>query len=41
MPDIVDNLASRLIAEIGGIRRFRNEKNLIAYVKINAPPYQS
>ena len=36
-----DNLAPRLIAEIGDVRRFKNAKSLIAYAGIDAPPYQS
>ena len=30
-----------LIAEIGDIRRFKNDGSLIAYTGIDAPPYQS
>lgn len=32
---------SRLIAEIGDVRRFKNASSLIAYCGIDAPPYQS
>lgn len=41
MPCIGDTLAPRLIAEIGGIRRFHSKRVLIAYAGIDAPPYQS
>lgn len=34
-------LASRLIAEIGDVRRFHSGSALIAYAGIDAPPYQS
>lgn len=34
-------LAPKLIAEIGYVRRFHNEKALIAYAGIDTPPYQS
>lgn len=34
-------LTSRIIAEIGDIRRFKNAKSLIATAGIDAPPYQS
>ena len=36
-----DNLAAKLIAEIGDVRRFHASKALIAYAGIDAPPYQS
>ena len=36
-----DILAPLLIAEIGDVRRFKNKHSLIAYVGIDAPPYQS
>ena len=32
---------SRLIAEIGDIRRFDSANSLIAYAGIDTPPYQS
>ena len=32
---------SRLIAEIGDVRRFKNANSLIAYCGIDTPPYQS
>lgn len=41
MPCIGDTLASRIIAEIGDVRRFKNKHALIAYAGIDAPPYQS
>lgn len=41
MPGIGDNLAPRLIAEIGDIRRFHSAKALIAYAGIDTPPHQS
>ena len=41
MSGVGDNLAPRLIAEIGDIRRFQSEKSLIAFAGIDAPPYQS
>lgn len=41
MPCIGDVLASKLIAEIGDIRRFYTKHSLIAYAGIDAPTYQS
>ena len=41
MAGVGDNLAPRLIAEIGDIRRFQSGKSLIAFAGIDAPPYQS
>lgn len=41
MPGVGDILASRLIAEIGDIKRFHNKKALIAYAGIDSPPYES
>lgn len=41
MEGVGDVLASRLIAEIGDVRRFYSGKALIAYAGIDAPPYQS
>ena len=38
---IGDTLVPRIIVEIGDIRKFKNEKSLIAYVGIDALPYQS
>ena len=34
-------LTSRVIAEIGDVRRFKNAGSLIAYAGLDAPPYQS
>lgn len=41
IPGIGSVLASRLIAEIGDVRRFHNKHALIAYAGIDPPPYQS
>lgn len=41
MGGVGDLLASKLIAEIGDVRRFHSGKALIAYAGIDAPPYQS
>ena len=41
MPGVGDNLAPRLIAEIGDVRRFHSAKALIAYAGIDTPPHQS
>ena len=41
MGGVGDVLATRLIADIGDVRRFHNSKALIAYAGIDAPPYQS
>lgn len=41
MNGVGDVLASRLIAEIGDIRRFHNGSALIAFAGIDAPPYES
>ena len=41
MPGIGKKLTSRIIAEIGDIRRFKNAGSLIAYAGLDAPPYQS
>ncbi|MCM1168203.1 MAG: transposase, partial [Ruminococcus sp.] len=41
MPCVGDTLASRFIAEIGDIRRFKNKHSAIAYAGIDAPPFQS
>ncbi len=40
-PGIGENLAARLIAEVGDIRKFKNAGSLIAYAGIDSPPYQS
>ena len=36
-----NKLTSRIIAEIGDIRRFKNAGSIIAYGGLDAPPYQS
>ena len=36
-----NKLTSRIIAEIGDVRRFKNAGSLIAYAGLDAPPYQS
>ena len=41
IPGVGNKLTSRVIAEIGDIRRFKNAGSLIAYAGIDAPPYQS
>ena len=41
MPGVGKKLTSRVIAEIGDIRRFKNAGSLIAYAGLDAPPYQS
>ena len=41
MKGVGDRLAPLLIAEIGDIRRFKNAGSLIAYARIDSPPYQS
>lgn len=41
MGGVGEVLASRLIAEIGDIRRYDNRNSLIAYAGIDVPPYQS
>lgn len=41
MPGCGEKLTSRIIAEIGDIRRFKNAGSLIAYAGLDAPPYQS
>ena len=41
MPGVGIKLTSRVIAEIGDIRRFKNAGSLIAYAGLDAPPYQS
>jgi len=41
MNGVGDVLASRLIAEIGDVRRFHSGSALIAYAGIDSPPYQS
>lgn len=41
MPGVGKKLTSRIIAEIGDVRRFKNAGSIIAYAGIDAPPYQS
>ena len=41
IPGVGNKLTSRVIAEIGDVRRFKNAGSLIAYAGIDAPPYQS
>lgn len=36
-----NKLTSRIISEIGDIRRFKNAGSIIAYSGLDAPPYQS
>ena len=38
---MVKKLTSRVIAEIGDVRRFKNAGSIIAYAGLDAPPYQS
>lgn len=41
IPGCGQKLTSRVIAEIGDIRRFKDAGSIIAYAGIDAPPYQS
>ena len=41
IPGCGKKLTSRVIAEIGDIRRFKNAGSIIAYTGLDAPPYQS
>ena len=41
IPGIADNLASRILAEIGDVERFNNASQLVAYAGIDAAIYQS
>ena len=41
MPGVGKKLTSRIIAEIGDVRRFNNAGGMIAYGGLDAPPYQS
>lgn len=41
MPGVGVILASRIIAEIGDVRRFHNGSALVAYAGLDAPPFQS
>ena len=41
MPGCGKKLTSRIIAEIGDVRRFKNAGSIIAYAGLDAPPYRS
>jgi transposase len=41
MPGIGKNLASRIIAAIGDVRRFKNGSSLVAFAGLDVPMYQS
>ena len=41
IPGCGKKLTSRVIAEIGDVRRFKNAGSVIAYAGLDAPPYQS
>lgn len=41
LPGCGKKLTSRVIAEIGDIRRFKNAGSIIAYAGLDSPPYQS
>ena len=41
VPGCGKKLTSRVIAEIGDVRRFKNAGSIIAYAGLDAPPYQS
>lgn len=41
MPGCGKKLTSRVIAEIGDVRRFKNAGSIISYAGLDAPPYQS
>ena len=41
IPGVGKKLTSRVIAEVGDIRRLKNAGSLIAYAGLDAPPYQS
>lgn len=41
MPGCGKKLTSRIIEEIGDVRRFKNAGSIIAYAGLDAPPYQS
>ena len=36
-----DNLAPRIMAEIGDVSRFKNKNSLVCYAGLEAPPYES
>lgn len=41
IPGCGKKLTSRVIAEVGDVRRFKNAGSIIAYAGLDAPPYQS
>ena len=41
LPGCGKKLTSRIIAEIGDVRRFKNAGSIVAYAGLDAPPYQS
>ena len=41
MSGVGEVLTSRLIGEVGDVRRFDNAKSLIAFAGLDSPPYQS
>lgn len=41
LPGCGKKLTSRIIAEIGDVRRFKNAWSIIAYAGLDSPPYQS
>ena len=41
IPGCGKKLTSRVIAEIGGVRRFKDAGSIIAYAGLDSPPYQS
>jgi len=41
LPGCGKKLTSRIIAEIGDVRRFKNAGSIIAYAGLDSPPYQS
>lgn len=41
LPGCGKKLTSRVIAEIGDVRRFKNAGSIIAYAGLDSPPYQS
>lgn len=41
IPGVGKKLTSRVIAEVGDVRRFKNAGSIIAYAGLDSPPYQS
>lgn len=41
IPGVGKKLVSRVIAEVGDVRRFKNAGSIIAYAGLDTPPYQS